>query len=589
MSKLKLKQKIGLGFGVLLAILGVVGFVSYSAIADLDTISREVDRIQEKVALGNRVGFDIERSSSATRGYILTGDAKLLKWGDEGKADLKSAFDELTQTVTSEQGKKLLVELQQATDQLAKLQDFAIDYRRNNDSKGAQDELFSDTADETRQALRRVLKEFNDFEEKLQDEGLQKQKEMQSRSRILTIGFSVAGVFVGVLVAFLMGRSIALAIQRMLGLINEIAANNLAVADLEVTSEDELGHAIRALNGMKNSLGEVMRSIASSSERLASASEEISASATEQAAGSDTQRDQTGQVATAMQEMSSTILEISGNSSKAADAARKASDTARQGGKIVEETLGKMRGIAVSVEDTAKKVNGLGTRSNQIGQIIGVIDDIADQTNLLALNAAIEAARAGEQGRGFAVVADEVRKLAERTSKATKEIAAMIQSIQAETKSAVEAMEAGTKQVEAGVETTQEAGKSLHEIIESAEQVGEMVTHIATAATEQSAATEEVNTNLEQIAKITGETAEGAQQSAKACHELSSLALDLQNLVSQFKLSSDEETRWEEASGEDESRRIHRSSTPAKPMLLHQGTQKKSAVNRPSSIRARAS
>jgi methyl-accepting chemotaxis protein len=538
MNKLTLKQKIGVGFGALLSVMVAVGFVSYWTMNNLERIARDVKGVERKNILASRVESEIERQEAAARGYVATGQGGLLAFGEQTKVNLKETLDELNQAAASGEEKGLLLRVQAGANQLGQIEGIAGDYRRSNNLSSALDELFNEKADRTRTELRTALTEFADFQERSRKEVLQKQSDIQNRSQILTSACSVIGMVIGGFVAFSMGRSIASAIQRMLGLINEIAANNLAVADLEVTSEDELGQAIKALNGMKNNLGEVMRSIASSSERLASASEEISASATQQAAGSDTQRDQTGQVATAMQEMSSTILEISGNSSKAADAARKASDTARQGGKIVEETLGKMRGIALSVEDTAKKVNGLGVRSNQIGQIIGVIDDIADQTNLLALNAAIEAARAGEQGRGFAVVADEVRKLAERTSKATKEIAAMIQSIQAETKSAVEAMEAGTKQVEAGVETTQQAGTSLHEIIESAEQVGEMVTHIATAATEQSAATEEVNSNLEQIAKITGETAEGAQQSAKACHDLSSLALDLQNLVSQFKLSS---------------------------------------------------
>jgi methyl-accepting chemotaxis protein len=176
-----------------------------------------------------------------------------------------------------------------------------------------------------------------------------------------------------------------------------------------------------------------------------------------------------------------------------------------------------MRSIAESVSSTAKKVDELGQSSDQIGRIIGVIDDIADQTNLLALNAAIEAARAGEQGRGFAVVADEVRKLAERTTKATKEIAEMMRTVQEETKVAVAAMEQGTKQVEEGVTTTSRAGDSLKQIIHMSEQVGEMITHIATAATEQSSATEEINNNMDQIAKLVKESVAGANESAKAC------------------------------------------------------------------------
>ena len=237
-----------------------------------------------------------------------------------------------------------------------------------------------------------------------------------------------------------------------------------------------------------------------------------------------------------MQEMSSTVQQVSDNSNKAAEASRKAAETARNGGSIVEDTLSKMRAIADSVGQTARKVQEFGKSSNQIGEIIGVIDDIADQTNLLALNAAIEAARAGEQGRGFAVVADEVRKLAERTSKATKEITQMIQNIQTETKSAVEAMQSGTKQVELGVESTTKAGSSLHDIIKTSEEVGNMVMLIATAATEQASATEEINSNIEQIAKITQETATGANESAKAVHELSNLATELHSIVSKFRI-----------------------------------------------------
>ena len=195
-----------------------------------------------------------------------------------------------------------------------------------------------------------------------------------------------------------------------------------------------------------------------------------------------------------------------------------------------------MRTIAGSVSDTAKQIAELGKSSVKIGHIIGVIDDIADQTNLLALNAAIEAARAGEQGRGFAVVADEVRKLAERTTTATKEIAEMIQTVQEETKSAVAAMETGTRQVEAGVQTTSQAGDSLKEIIRMSDNVGEMITQIATAATEQSSASEEINQNIERITTLVRESAEGSRQSAKACEDLSALALDLQKTVAQFRL-----------------------------------------------------
>jgi len=317
-----------------------------------------------------------------------------------------------------------------------------------------------------------------------------------------------------------------------------IAKGDLTGEPLKGDSNDEIGDLIAAVNQMQRSLREIIHSMAATAEHVASASEEISSTATQMAQGAEVQRDQASQVARAMQEMSSTVLQVSDNSNKAAEAARQAAETARQGGKVVQDTLAKMQAISESVSGTSKKILELGKSSDQIGRIIGVIDDIADQTNLLALNAAIEAARAGEQGRGFAVVADEVRKLAERTTTATKEIARMIENIQGETKSAVEAMDRETRHANEGVATTAEAGASLEEIIRMAEQVGEMILHIATAATQQSSTTEQVSGSMEQIANLIKESAVGAQQSAKACHDLSGLALDLQDTVSRFKVAS---------------------------------------------------
>jgi len=335
-------------------------------------------------------------------------------------------------------------------------------------------------------------------------------------------------------------RSIFVRFQEMIGCIKDVAEGERDLTKrIAITCNDEVAELAAWFNRFIEKIQEILSQVSSNSQGLATASEQISASSRDQARGAEMQQDQTNQVATAMQEMATTVHEVSENSNKGAAASQKAAETAREGGKIVDETLSRMRAIASSVGETAKKVRELGKRSDEIGRITGVIEDIADQTNLLALNAAIEAARAGEQGRGFAVVADEVRKLAERTGKATKEIAEMIRSIQSETKTAVAAMEAGSKEVELGVESTSRAGSSLHDIIRTSEQVGDMVTQIATAATQQSAATEQINSNIDQSARIASSTVTGAQQTAAALQDLAGVALNLQQLVGQFRLSAD--------------------------------------------------
>jgi methyl-accepting chemotaxis protein len=346
---------------------------------------------------------------------------------------------------------------------------------------------------------------------------------------------TVLAIVAGSTAAIFVTRSIVSALRELLCRAQAIAARDLSGEELPVHSQDEIGDLVRAVNEMQASLTAVLEQVARNAGHVASASQKISASATEQSQGVNLQKEQTQQVATAMHEMTSSVTRISDGSNRAAEAARKATETAQQGSGVVADVVTGMRRIADSSGAVAARITSLGKSSAEIGKIAAVIDDIADQTNLLALNAAIEAARAGEQGRGFAVVADEVRKLAERTTTATKEIAGMIASIQQETQSAVEAMNVGGREVEAGVAKTTDAGQALQKIVEVAATLGEMVAQIATAAHEQTSVTEEVNHNIERIAKVTAESATGAQQSAKACQDLSNLAFDLQNVVSQFK------------------------------------------------------
>jgi methyl-accepting chemotaxis protein len=242
------------------------------------------------------------------------------------------------------------------------------------------------------------------------------------------------------------------------------------------------------------------------------------------------------QSASAVEEMTMTAGEVARNSTDAARLAQETAETAKNGQEVMQETVAGMQQVSQAVRQAATIITTLGRSSDQIGQIVRVIEDIADQTNLLALNAAIEAARAGEQGRGFAVVADEVRKLAERTTKATKEIGDMIRQIQQDTKTAVTSMEQGTNQVGQGVELANRTGEALAKIFSMVNSTAGMIQQIAHAAEEQSVASRQIAGDLEAVTQTTRETTNGINKSAKACHDLSSLAGDLQKLVKAFRV-----------------------------------------------------
>lgn len=353
----------------------------------------------------------------------------------------------------------------------------------------------------------------------------------------------VIGLITVVVIAVLFGTVLILVIDgNISGRIGHVLAASESMSNgylgkqVDVSGKDEIGKLAASFNSMSQNIRDVISDISQAADQIASASEELSSTAEQMSRGMQIQTTQTSQIASAMEEMSATVLEVAKNAQGATSSAKEATSTAQKGGDVVDKTVNGMQRIAATVQESARTIGELGKSSDQIGEIVTVIYDIADQTNLLALNAAIEAARAGEQGRGFAVVADEVRKLAERTTKATKEIANMIKSIQKGTEGAVSAMEAGTRQVNEGVDLASQAGEALQNIIGAVDMVNDMINQIATATREQSAAAEEISTSIEGIASVTKEAASGSQQTTAAGQDLARMATKLQGMVKQFKV-----------------------------------------------------
>ena len=326
-------------------------------------------------------------------------------------------------------------------------------------------------------------------------------------------------------------------IQKMGAIIGEAASGNIAVR-IEDPVQDEISDLGRSLNRMLQEMNGTISRVIAAAGQVASAAGDLNSNADQMAHGIELVAAQAGTIACASEEMAGTSNEIARNCGDAADGSRRANETAVAGAAVVSETVMMMSRIAQQVETSSASIAGLGVRSDQIGAIVGTIEDIADQTNLLALNAAIEAARAGEQGRGFAVVADEVRALAERTTKATKEISGMIKAIQHETKAAVEAMEQGVQEVNASTAEASKSCDALAEILDQIDSVTNQVHQIAAAAEQQNATSGEISANIQQITQVAQETAGGAQESAAAASRLATHADELQKLVRQFRLAS---------------------------------------------------
>jgi methyl-accepting chemotaxis protein len=354
--------------------------------------------------------------------------------------------------------------------------------------------------------------------------------------RNLALFLLVFGIGFNALLAYFTIKDMTGAVRGIDESIDKMAQGDLT-SRIDYSGKDELGHITQKFNAMGANFERIIKELGGHTSQLASAAEETSAVTEETNNNVNRQQHEIEQVATAMNEMNATVHEVASNASNAAEAAHGADEQASKGKQVVGRTIDVIGTLAEEVEGTAGAIKDLAQESENIGTVLDVIRGIAEQTNLLALNAAIEAARAGEQGRGFAVVADEVRTLAQRTQSSTQEIQGMIERLQKGTANAVSAMDKSREQAQAGVEQAAEAGTSLDSIKSAVDLINEMNTQIASAAEEQSAVAEEINKNINNISHVAEQSAEAARQNAAASEQLANLAEELQNVVSRFRTS----------------------------------------------------
>lgn len=544
-NRLKVGVRLLSAFMIMAGLTAVVGGVGIWDIARMNSMA---DQIYEKELLGishiKEANIHLLAMDRAQKNMLLASEAEdRTAFRDRIEARRKMMQEYLEKAKPlfyTEGGRQLMTKFSAAWDEYlphnSRITELALseELQQNRNSVALSKGIGREKLDKVDE----LMSELSKLKEQNAQEFSAATTALYQKSRVFMILLSLGSVAFGIIFGILITKGLTRQLGGEPAYISDIA-EQVAKGDLTIrfASDDKPATGVyAAMKSMVASLQELITKTMDVSAGIASASHQLHSTAEQIATGAEEVAAQAGTVATASEEMAATSNDIARNCSMAAEASQQSTTAAQSGAAVVQETITGMEVIAEHVRDTAQTIATLGSRSEQIGNIVGTIEDIADQTNLLALNAAIEAARAGEQGRGFAVVADEVRALAERTTKATREIGEMIKAIQKETQEAVRAMETGVQEVEKGAASSQKSGQALEEILQRINEVSLQVSQIATAAEEQTATTSEVTTNVQQITDVVHQTASGAEETAAAASQLAKQAQDLQTLISRFKV-----------------------------------------------------
>jgi methyl-accepting chemotaxis protein len=537
-KNLTIGKKLGVGFGVIIVSIIILGVIT---LFQLNQIRVNINDIDERIDKLNNayIAKDCIKNILATiPDFILSEHAQerenMKKLIDENSAKYKEKLEAIRKITHTEEGKKLLDNIENTIKEAVPYNNKVLELA----SLGKKDEA-KKIYDE--QVKPRTVKIFQAFDEEVafHEKGLNKRmKEVISlimREIVIFIIITAIVVALGIFFSTFISRSVRKPVAELKGVLEKVAQGDLSV-DIKVESKDEIGMISQSLKDSLSSIKSLIAESKTISSSLASSSEELSATTEEISRNLKSQTERASQIASAAEEMSQTVVDIAKNASNIAEVSVTTAGVAKEGKDMTIKTANEIKVIEGAISKLSEVINILGDRSRQIGEIVTVIKDIADQTNLLALNAAIEAARAGEQGRGFAVVADEVRKLAERTAKATDEIAEMIRGIQSEVDVAEGSMEDATKKVASGVELSQKAANILGQILGKAQELQSMIQQIASATEEMSSVTDHITQDIGSIAEGSKEISLAVDQSAQTASDIARLGGELNTAIGRFKV-----------------------------------------------------
>ncbi|MBP5101377.1 methyl-accepting chemotaxis protein [Pseudomonas protegens] len=541
-SNLSISQKLYAGFGVVLLILLLLVL---AALRGFDQVSSSVKsniHSYEVLSQSDALLRSLINIETGMRGYALTGRDSFLEPLEQGEKAFTDYYARIkSSTADNPEQQARLERLKALHDQW--LQDdvqgnLALRRAINAGSRPAEAMAAQISAGRDKakmDAMRQLTSELREAEKSLQDARSQAMDAAKSSALAILIGGGLLAAVLAMLVAWSLSSNLVGRIRQAVEVAKAIAAGRLD-SSISVTGRDEVSNLLQAFAAMQERLRTMISQIKLGADQLVSASQSISSASLQLSASAQEQSHSASSMAATVEELTVSINHVADN---AGDAHALSSESGRQseeGGSVIQDTLGSMRLIAETVQASATQIGELGQHAEQISSIVSVIKGIAEQTNLLALNAAIEAARAGEQGRGFAVVADEVRLLAQRTANSTQEITEMVDKIQLGTREAVSSMDVGVNQVKSGVEQAQQAGEAIVNIRTSSGNVVRVVDQISLALREQTAASQDVARNVERIAQMSQQNSQAVEETTETARSLQQLAQNLEQQVNVFRL-----------------------------------------------------